>query len=106
MKFWVLLTLALAFGLLIGWVDTRPTWDDNGVTAAAIIGITALLGTAMPNHAWVWALAVGSCISVLNIALNGNYGALLSLLVAFVGSYVGVFVRKAISFTSKATQVK
>ena len=102
LKFWFLLILALTLGLLIGWVDTRPTWDDTGVTAAAIIAIAVLFGVAMPNHAWVWALAIGSGISVLNIALNGNYEALLSLLVAFVGSYIGVFVRKAIGFISKA----
>ena len=94
MKFWILLILALALGLLIGWIDTRPTWDDTGVTIAAIIAVTALLGFAMPERAWVWAIAVGGMISLLNIALNSKYDALLALLAAFIGSYAGAYGRR------------
>jgi len=40
-------TLALAVGCGIAWVDTRPTWDDAGVTAGALLvggGLAAVLG--------------------------------------------------------------
>jgi hypothetical protein len=105
MKFWFLSIIALVFGLLIGWVDTRPTWDDAGITATAIFLVTATLGAAMPSRAWVWALAVGGCILLLNVLLNGNYGAGLALVIAFIGSYAGVMVRKAFSFSMKATKI-
>jgi hypothetical protein len=104
LKFWLFLILAVMLGLIIGWVDSRPTWDDTGVTAAAIFLVTASLGAAIPSRAWVWALAVGGCILILNIALNGNYGAILALIVAFIGAYAGAAVRKAFGSLSKAAQ--
>jgi len=93
MRLWLLFLLALAVGLLIGWVDTRPTWDDAGITAAAILVTTAAFGAAMPKRAWLWALAVGSGIAALNIAQAGNFAALVAFVFAFAGSYAGVLVR-------------
>jgi uncharacterized membrane protein YjjB (DUF3815 family) len=97
MKFWILLILSAILGSLIAWIDTRPTWDDTGITAATIIIVTVILGTVMPRRAWIWALAVGIWIPVFNIILNNNYGSLLALIAAFIGSYAGVFIRKIIN---------
>jgi hypothetical protein len=95
-KPWFLFLLALAAGLSIGWVDTRPTWDDAGITAGAILVTTAVFGVAMPKRAWLWALAVGGGIAGLNVILNGNVVALISFLFSFAGSYAGVLVRHAL----------
>jgi len=95
--FWGLVGVALSLGLLIAWVDTRPTWDDTGITAAAIFAVTALLGAALPERAWVWGLAVGGWIPVLGVALYHNYEAILALVVAFIGSYTGAYGRKVIA---------
>jgi hypothetical protein len=84
-------------GILIGWVDTRPTWDDAGVTAAAILSVAAILGAAAPQRAWVWALAVGGSTVLLNVALRNSFGSVVALVFAFVGAFAGAFVRKAIS---------
>lgn len=92
-----LLVVALLLGRLITWVDTRPAWDDTGVTAGAIFIVTALLGAALPNRAWVWALAVGAWIPVLGAAWHNNYGAVLALVVAFIGAYLGAYGRKAVA---------
>jgi hypothetical protein len=97
MKFWILLILSAILGSLIAWIDTRPTWDDTGITAATIIIVTAILGAVMPRRAWIWALAVGIWIPVFNIVSNNNYGSILALIVAFIGSYAGVFIRKIIN---------
>ncbi len=35
--FWVLLAAAVAVGLLIAWVDSRPNWDDTGILVGAIL---------------------------------------------------------------------
>ena len=43
-----LLALALGLGGLLTYVDTRPTWDDTGVTAAALLVTAALLGCLVP----------------------------------------------------------
>ena len=95
-KFSWLLVVALSLGLVITWVDSRPTWDDAGITAAAILLVTAVMGVAMPERAWLWALVVGGWIPVVGIVWQGNYGSVLALVVAFVGVYAGALGRKAI----------
>ena len=94
---WRLLGIAVVLGLGIAWVDSRPTWDDAGITAAAIFSATALLGLTLPRYAWLWALAVGGWIPVLGITLHRNYGAALALLVAFVGAYAGAIARQVLA---------
>jgi hypothetical protein len=99
--FWILLVVGLSLGILITWVDSRPTWDDTGITAAAVLFVTAALGMAMPERAWLWALAVGGWIPVLGIALHNNYGGVLALVIAFAGAYLGALGRKAIAAVAR-----
>ena len=49
MKLWLLLILAVIIGLIIGWVDSRPTWDDAGVTVGMILLVTAMFGVVPSN---------------------------------------------------------
>lgn len=95
-QFWSLLGLAIGLGLGIAWVDSRPTWDDTGITAGAIFIVTALLGLVQPTRAWIWALTVGIWIPILGITLHQNYGSILALIVAFVGAYAGALVRRTL----------
>lgn len=90
----ILLIVALALGFLVTYVDSRPNWDDTGVTAAAILVSCGLLGAAEPRQPWLWALAVGLWIPILRIARTQNYGSLLALAVAFVGAYAGMSFRR------------
>ena len=79
---------------MITWFDSRPGWDDTGITAVVVLGVTALLGFAMPERAWLWALAVGAWIPLWGIVTTQNYGAILALVIAFVGAYAGVLTCK------------
>jgi hypothetical protein len=90
----LLLIAALAIGLGIAYVDSRPNWDDTGVTVAAILLVTGSLGAAGPSRPWLWALAVGLWIPALGIALHRNYGSLLALPFAFAGAYAGMVLRR------------
>ncbi len=96
MKSWILLLLAFALGLVIGWVDTRPTWDDTGITVGAILIVAAGFGLLMRKRAWAWGVAVGMGTPLLNFLLHGSFAALVALPVAFLGSYAGVFVGKVV----------
>lgn len=96
----ILLVTGLVFGALLTWIDTRPTWDDTGVTAGMIFIASALLGAAMPSRAWAFALAVGLWIPLVTVARNGNVASLLALLVAFAGAYVGAFGRRMLGATA------
>jgi hypothetical protein len=95
MKTMALFILAMGIGVCITYVDSRPTWDDAGVTAVAIFLIAAAFGFASPRWAWMWAIALGVWIPFLGILRAGNYGSLLALLVAFAGAYGGMLLRKA-----------
>lgn len=96
MKFWFLLFLAFALGLVIGWVDTRPTWDDAGITVGAVLIVAAAFGLLMRKRAWAWGMAVGIGTPLLNFLLHGSFAALVALPVAFLGSYAGAFVRRVV----------
>lgn len=89
--------LAIAVGLFIGGVDSRPTWDDSGITAGMIFLAAALFGALRPSRAAVWALAVGAWVPLFGIAMHRNFGSLLALAVAFFGAYAGALARKALA---------
>ena len=94
-SFWFLLLVALGLGAAITWIDTRPTWDDTGITAAMIFVATASLGFANPSRAWLYALAVAVWIPAIGV-LHSNHAALMALLVGFVGAYAGAAARRLI----------
>jgi hypothetical protein len=93
----LLLAIAVGVGSLIAYVDSRPNWDDTGITAAAIFVTCGLLTLASPSRPWLWGLAVGIWIPVLGIAMTRNYGTLLALLFAFAGAYAGMACRKLLA---------
>jgi hypothetical protein len=55
-------TFALAVGCGIAWVDTRPTWDDGGVTAAAL-QLAGGLAAVLRLRWWLAALLVAGPIA-------------------------------------------
>jgi hypothetical protein len=90
----VLLPIAMGLGLIIAYVDSRPNWDDTGLTALALFACSGLCGVLEPNRPWLWALAIGLWIPLLGIASARNYGSLLAIPFAFTGAYFGIAVRK------------
>jgi hypothetical protein len=90
----ILLPAALVIGLLIAYVDSRPNWDDTGITALAIFACCAVCGALEPKRSWLWALAIGMWIPVLAIITSRNYGSLLALVFSFAGAYMGMAGRK------------
>ena len=92
-----LLLAAIVLGLLIAWVDSRPTWDDAGITAGALFLTAAFFGALRPFHAAVWALAVGVWVPLFGIVLRHNFGSLLALAVALFGAYAGAIARRFVA---------
>jgi len=90
----MLVPLALLFGLAIAYVDSSPGWDDTGVSAAAVLGASGLFGVLYPARPWLWALAVGVWIPAYEIIREFNYASLLALVFSFAGAYAGAVVRK------------
>ncbi len=95
----ILLALATLSGLFITYVDSRPTWDDTGITAGVILllcGLLALIGYQRP---WLLALVVGAWIPLYGLFVTHNFASILALIIAFVGAYAGwafrIGIRKA-----------
>jgi hypothetical protein len=95
-RFWVLLFSAVALGNLIGWIDSRPTWDDAGITVAMVLGAASVLGFAGPDRAWLWALAVSIWVPLWNIVVHASYASVVALVIAVTGAYMGAFIRRAL----------
>jgi len=94
---WLILGIAIAAGAVIAWMDTRPGWDDAGITAVLILVASLIGGSLLPNRAWAAALAVGAWVPLVEVVRDRNYGSLLALAVAFAGAYAGAFARRGLS---------
>jgi len=93
-SFSIYFMIALLAGLAIAWMDSRPNWDDTGITVFLILAVAALFGFLTFEEPWLIALAVSIWIPIVEIGATPNYGALLSLLPGFAGAYLGYFIRK------------
>ena len=97
---WVLLALAVGCSVAIAYVDSRPTWDDTGITAGVLVCVCGLLGLAAPRRAWIWALVVGGGIPIAAVITGYGLASLLAVLFALAGAYAGVATRVAIRVAS------
>jgi hypothetical protein len=96
-SFWICFLIALGSGLLIAWVDSRPGWDDTGITVGAILLVSGGLSLAIPQRAWLWAFLVGVWVPVAEMSLPQNYASIFALIFAFLGAYSGYGARRVIS---------
>ena len=92
-KYWIPVFLALAAGLAIGWIDSRPGWNDTGVTAGLIFISSFIIGLLSNKNAWLLALIIGLCVTSFNYILHNNLESAISFVIAFAGVYSGVFVK-------------
>jgi hypothetical protein len=95
----LLLSVAVALGLCIAFVDARPGWDDTGVTAFSMLVVAGVLGFLGPQKPWLWALGVGAFIplyAMLTHPSPGSVAMLVVLLFPLVGAYGGMGFRHLI----------
>ena len=84
--------IALIAGLAIAWVDTRPNWDDTGITVGLL-----LIGAAVAGQVGEpWWLAGGLAAAPLLIAERGGETSVLIAvpIIAFAGGFAGAFLRR------------
>ena len=92
----LVLLVGLAVGIALGYVDSRASWDDTGVTAFAVLAASFVLGALAPQRPWAIALVVGVWIPLFGIVTRANYCSLLALALAFVAAYAGMLLRRVI----------
>jgi hypothetical protein len=102
----ILLALAVLTGLFIAYVDSRPTWDDTGITVVAILLSSSLLTLLGYRRPWLIALVIGSWLPIYEIYVSHNYSLpnliffpLAILFIASIGAYGGWIVRLGIQKT-------
>jgi hypothetical protein len=88
------IVIAILLGLLIAFIDTRPHWDDTGVTVLLILIASFVCGFLSSKRPWLMAIAVGLWIPVFNIIFSGNFGSLIALIPAFVGAFAGNLLKR------------
>jgi len=101
---WLGAVLALAGGLLAGWVDFNN--DEPQAAVLLILLWTAIVGFIQPRKAWRLGLIVAlslPLVYLLGRALGyepvswpspGLYATLLAIIPALIGTYAGVLLRK------------
>ena len=96
----LIFVVAIAAGIAIAYVDSRPHWDDTGITVFSMVAAAGICGLVAPQKPWLWALAVGMWIPAHAIATKLSAGSLTMLVVlAFplAGAYAGAFVRRGVT---------
>jgi hypothetical protein len=91
----ILIAIAAVVGLAIAYVDSRPTWNDTGVTAGALLVAAFLISAAAGRWPWLWALLVGGWIPLAAITAGRDPSAALALAFAIIGAYAGYAASRA-----------
>jgi hypothetical protein len=91
----LVLVAALVIGLAIAYVDSRPTWDDSGISAFALPAAGVLIGLMIRRRPWLYALALGIWLPLWGALAKGNLGLLLILPIPFAGVYLGWWLRRS-----------
>lgn len=88
------LAIALIGGVLIGYMDSRPGWDDTGITAVSLV-LVAGIGAFVAGRAPILvAVLTGMWVPVLEASSLSTGGPLLALVFAGVGAGIGWLVRR------------
>jgi hypothetical protein len=83
--------LVLCAGLAVAWVDTRPGWDDTGITVS-LLALVAGGGTLVGVRPWL--AAILSAAPVVLAEVRSGWGVLLAVPVALVGAYAARLARR------------
>jgi len=92
-----LLAVAVLLGWLIAFVDSRPTWDDTGITACTMLLAASLLAAVSPRRPWLWALAIGVWIPLYGELRTPGLAWALVLAFPMAGAYAGMLFRRAVA---------
>jgi hypothetical protein len=88
--------MALGAGVAIAWIDTRPHWDDTGLSAGLLF-LAAAGAAALRAPAWLAALLVAAPPVIAEI--RGGSGVLLAIPIALLGALAGLVLRRGLRTT-------
>ncbi len=100
----ILFAGSVLLGLLIAYIDSRPTWDDTGITVMALLAGGVLIGLLSGRRPWLFALAFGIWIPLWNIYKTHSLNLLPVLIFPVAAVYAGWALRKVIQKTLHSGQ--
>ncbi len=80
---------AVVIGLAVGYVDSRPTWVDTGITVALVLLTSGMVAGMSGRRPWLWALLVGVWVPLFELTGTAGAASLAALVVAAVGAFAG-----------------
>jgi hypothetical protein len=89
------IAIAVVAGIAIGYMDSRPGWDDTGITAISLVlagGIAASVAGRLP---WMMAIATGMWVPLLELNSLASGGPLAALVFAAIGAAFGWLIGHA-----------
>lgn len=95
-SFILAILLSIVLGLAIGWIDSRPNWDDTGISVFLVLAAAFLCGYLAAKKPWAIALLVSVWIPLFSIVSTQNFGAFLAFIPGFIGAYAGYLIKKAL----------
>ena len=94
---WLTAALSLGVGCAIGFVESRPTWDDTGITAGAVFLASLVVSAARPRSAWLTGLLVGVPVLAFNVALHGGFASAIAVVIGLAGAGIGYLIGGAVT---------
>lgn len=85
----IAIAIATAIGILIGWADTRPAWDDTGVTAGALLLAALVLSWIRPGSAFPIAAALGLPAPLMHAITHRSPGSIFAVALSTAGAAIG-----------------
>ena len=87
---------ALLAGVAIGFVDSRPTWDDTGVTVVSLLLAAGVLAATRPRLWWLAGLLVGLPVLGFNYLAHGRFDSAIAIVFALAGAGAGAWLGRRI----------
>ncbi len=91
----VLLAFAVLAGITVAWLDTRPGWDDTGITAGLLVLAAGLVAALSGRRPWLWAVLVGAWTPAVEIVTGGSVASAIAIGFASVGALGGWLVARS-----------
>ncbi len=85
----LLVAVAVGIGVVVGYFDSQPSWDDTGITVALLLLTSAMVAGLSGRRPWLWALLIGIWPPLFEITGPAGLGSLTALLVASIGAVAG-----------------
>ena len=92
----LLALVAAAIGLTLGYLDSRPSWDDSGITAGLLLLTSAMVAGVSGHRPWLWALLIGIWIPLFEVWGAGGVASLVALAISTLGAFGGYLVVRSI----------